>query len=180
MPREFAIGFPDPDWRATRRVSPRTGPGASKEAIKEESAYRRISGNSTSFPSPRTVSVDSAGRNGRWPWWPSTRAKLDSDTRTELLIVGGGARRDLGDDEAARSCSQKAVRARIPRWRWHAHATHWVNCWRRPVTSSRPRNGCSRLSMWTKTRRGPMRRRFWMAWHDQVRLPVRRPRRCRL
>ena len=34
---------------------------------------------------------------------------------------------------------QKAVRARIPRWRWHAHATHWVNCWRRPVTSSRPR-----------------------------------------
>ena len=40
--------------------------------------------------------------------------KLDSDTRTELLIVGGGARRDLGDDEAARVLFQKAVRGAFP------------------------------------------------------------------
>ena len=37
--------------------------------------------------------------------------KLDADTRTELFIVAGGAREDLGDSEAARVLLQKAVRS---------------------------------------------------------------------
>ena len=90
--------------------------GRFKEAIKEESAYRRLSGNLDLIP----IAVDcerGLGRTQRALALVSEfeGAKLDSDTRTELLIVAGGARRDLGDDDAARVFLQKAVRtARSP------------------------------------------------------------------
>jgi tetratricopeptide (TPR) repeat protein len=86
--------------------------GRFKEAIKEEAAYRRIGGGLDLLP----IAADSERGLGR----PERalglvaefeKADLDSDTRTELLIVAGGARRDLGDDEAARVHLQKAVRA---------------------------------------------------------------------
>jgi len=86
--------------------------GHYKEAIKEEAAYRRISAAFDLVP----IAADSERGLGR-----PQRAldmvtqfepeKLDSDTRTELFIVGGGARRDLKDDDAARVLLQKAVRA---------------------------------------------------------------------
>ena len=86
--------------------------GRFKEAIKEESAYRRINGKFDLVP----IAADSERGLGRPQRALAMVAeyegeKLDSDTRTELLIVGGGARRDLGDDEAARVLFQKAVRA---------------------------------------------------------------------
>ncbi len=86
--------------------------GRFKEAIKEESAYRRINGKFDLVP----IAADSERGLGRPQRALAMVAeyegeKLDSDTRTELLIVGGGARRDLGDDEAARILFQKAVRA---------------------------------------------------------------------
>jgi tetratricopeptide (TPR) repeat protein len=83
-----------------------------KEAIKEEAAYRRIDGRFDLVP----IAADSERGLNR----PQRalamvtefeREKLDSEVRTELLIVGGGARRDLGDDDAARILFQKAVRA---------------------------------------------------------------------
>lgn len=86
--------------------------GRFKEAIKEEAAYRRISGNFDLVP----IAADSE-RGLERPQRALAlvsefeSAELDSDTRTELMIVAGGARRDLGDDEAARVYLQKAVRA---------------------------------------------------------------------
>jgi tetratricopeptide (TPR) repeat protein len=86
--------------------------GRFKEAIKEESAYRRISGSFELVP----IAVDSE-RGLQRPERALALVsefeaeKLDSDTRTELMIVAGGARQDLGDDEAARVLLQKAVRA---------------------------------------------------------------------
>ena len=83
-----------------------------KEAVKEESAYRRISGHFDLVP----IAADSERGLNR----PQRaldfgaefeREDLDSDTRTELYIVMGGARRDLGDTDAARVFLQKAVRA---------------------------------------------------------------------
>ena len=86
--------------------------GHYKEAVKEEAAYRRISGAFDLVP----IAADSERGLGR-----PQRAldmvtqfeseKLDADTRTELFIVAGGARRDLKDDDAARVLLQKAVRA---------------------------------------------------------------------
>jgi tetratricopeptide (TPR) repeat protein len=86
--------------------------GRFKEALKEESAYRRISGNLDLL----AIAADCERGLGR-----PTRAlalvaefekqKMDADARTELYIVGGGARRDLGDMDAARVLLQKAVRA---------------------------------------------------------------------
>ncbi|MEI2786259.1 MAG: hypothetical protein V9E82_11255 [Candidatus Nanopelagicales bacterium] len=86
--------------------------GKFREAIKEEAAYRRVSNRLDLVP----IAADCERGLGR-----PQRAlamvtefegqKLDADTRTELLIVGGGAREDLGDDEAARVLLQKAVRA---------------------------------------------------------------------
>jgi len=86
--------------------------GRFKEAVKEESAYRRIGGEFDLLP----IAADSERGLQRPQRALDMLAevadeKLDSDTRTELLIVGGGARRDLGDDEAARVLLQKAVRA---------------------------------------------------------------------
>ncbi|HQR79686.1 MAG TPA: tetratricopeptide repeat protein [Actinomycetota bacterium] len=83
-----------------------------KEAVKDEAAYRRISGGFELVP----IAADSERGLGRPERALAMVAefeaeRLDSDTRTELLIVGGGARRDLGDDEAARVLFQKAVRA---------------------------------------------------------------------
>ena len=86
--------------------------GRFKEAIKEEAAYRRIGGGLDLLP----IAADSERGLGR----PERalglvgefeKAKLDSDALTELLIVAGGARRDLGDEQAARVFLQKAVRA---------------------------------------------------------------------
>jgi len=86
--------------------------GHYKEAVKEEAAYRRISGAFDLVP----IAADSERGLGR----PQRAldmltqfdsAKLDPDTRTELFIVAGGARRDLKDDDAARVLLQKAVRA---------------------------------------------------------------------
>lgn len=90
--------------------------GRFKEALKEESAYRRICGAIDLVP----IAADCERGLGR-----PTRAlslvteyehrKMDADTRTELFIVGGGARRDLGDTDAARVLFTKAVRsARTP------------------------------------------------------------------
>ena len=90
--------------------------GKFREAIKEEAAYRRVSNRLDLVP----IAADCERGLGR-----PQRAlalvtefegqKLDADTRTELLIVGGGAREDLGDEEAARVLLQKAVRtARSP------------------------------------------------------------------
>lgn len=90
--------------------------GRFKEAIKEESAYRRISGGFELVP----IAADSERGLGRPQRALAILAeyegqRLDRDTRTELLIVAGGARRDLGDDDAARVLLQKAVRtARSP------------------------------------------------------------------
>lgn len=86
--------------------------GHYKEAVKDESAYRRISGAFDLVP----IAADSERGLGRAQRALAMVAefepeRLDSDTRTELLIVGGGARRDLGDDEAARVLFQRAVRA---------------------------------------------------------------------
>jgi tetratricopeptide (TPR) repeat protein len=87
-----------------------------KEAIKEESAYRRISASKDLVP----IAADSERGLGRPERALALVAQfdaddLDADTRTELLIVGGGARRDLGDADAARVLLQKAVRvARSP------------------------------------------------------------------
>lgn len=83
-----------------------------KEAVKEESAYRRISGSFDLVP----IAADSErglNRPQRALDFGSEfeREDLDSDTRTELFIVMGGARRDLGDTDAARVFLQKAVRA---------------------------------------------------------------------
>lgn len=86
--------------------------GRYREAIKEESAYRRTSNNLDLVP----IAADSERGLGR----PERalamvadfeRAQLDSDTLTELFIVAGGARQDLGDPDAARIFLQKAVRA---------------------------------------------------------------------
>lgn len=86
--------------------------GRFKEAIKDESAYRRLSGKYDLVP----IAADSA-RGLEDP----TRAlavvsefdgeNLDGDTRTELYIVAAGARRDLDDTQAARVFLQKAVRS---------------------------------------------------------------------
>ncbi|HNE89168.1 MAG TPA: tetratricopeptide repeat protein [Actinomycetota bacterium] len=83
-----------------------------KEAVKEEAAYRRISGNFDLVP----IAADSERGLNRPQRALEFGAEfegedLDSDTRTELFIVMGGARRDLGDTDAARVLLQKAVRA---------------------------------------------------------------------
>ena len=86
--------------------------GRFKEAVKEEAAYRRISGQFDLVP----IAADSE-RGLQRPQRALAMMtefegeKLDSDTRTELLIVAGGAREDLGDTDAARVLLQKAVRA---------------------------------------------------------------------
>lgn len=86
--------------------------GHYREAVKEEAAYRRISGKHDLVP----IAADCERGIGRPERALALLAEFDgsqleSDTRTELLIVGAGARQDLGDDEAARVLAQKAVRA---------------------------------------------------------------------
>lgn len=85
--------------------------GHYRDAIKEEAAYRRTSSRLDLVP----IAADCERGLGR-----PERAlalvtefegqKLDADTLTELLIVAGGAREDLGDVEAARMQLQKAIR----------------------------------------------------------------------
>lgn len=86
--------------------------GRYKEAIKEEAAYRRTS-NGLDLVAIAADSERGLGRPERALAMVAEfeKADLDSDTRTELLIVAGGARQDLGDTDAARIFLQKAVRA---------------------------------------------------------------------
>lgn len=86
--------------------------GHFRQAIKEEAAYRRISGKPDLVP----MAADSERGLDRPERALALLAEFDSaaleaDTRTELLIVGAGARQDLGDSDAARVLAQKAVRA---------------------------------------------------------------------
>jgi tetratricopeptide (TPR) repeat protein len=86
--------------------------GHFREAIKEESAYRRVTNKLDLVP----MAADSERGLGRPERALALVAefegqKLDSDSRTELYIVAGGAREDLGDLDAARMFLQKAVRA---------------------------------------------------------------------
>jgi tetratricopeptide (TPR) repeat protein len=86
--------------------------GHFREAIKEESAYRRLGGKTDLLP----IAADSERGLARPQRALALLAEFDgpaleSDTRTELLIVAAGARQDLGDADAARVLAQKAVRA---------------------------------------------------------------------
>jgi tetratricopeptide (TPR) repeat protein len=85
--------------------------GRFREAIKEESAYRRISGQVDLVP----IAADSERGLRRPERALAIVAEFEKDadpeTLSELLIVGSGARQDLGDLDAARVLAQKAVRA---------------------------------------------------------------------
>ena len=86
--------------------------GRYREAIKEEAAYRRTS-NKFDLVAIAADSERGLGRPQRALAMVTEfeSAGLDADTLTELLIVAGGARQDLGDVDAARIFLQKAVRA---------------------------------------------------------------------
>lgn len=85
--------------------------GRYKEALKEEAAFRRISGSADLV----AIAADCERGVGR-PQKALEAAqrtdatRLDPDTRTELQIVVAGARADLGDVDAARVQLQSAIR----------------------------------------------------------------------
>ena len=85
--------------------------GHFREAIKEESAYRRLSGSADLLPMAADSERGLQRPERALALLTEFEQTMEPESRTELLIVAAGARQDLGDLDAARVLAQKAVRA---------------------------------------------------------------------
>lgn len=85
--------------------------GHFREAIKEESAYRRLSGSTDLLPIAADCERGLQRPERSLALLSEFEKQMEPESRTELLIVAAGARQDLGDFDAARVLAQKAVRA---------------------------------------------------------------------